>query len=358
MRIFVCIIAAALSLAARPGFAQPDRFWSHVQATCDATAARPAGDLGRRIAQAAIAEFDSFGGHKIDANGRLFRFGTTEAEHKPEGGDGERTDLGRLGWWHVLKYWRALYGFELGQFNDELEVRGYRDAAASKNSAQVAASFGVDLGPLLRATENIADTDQRETLREAVIRAAIIDTPWSAAFISYVIRHAGVAASAFQFANAHRLYIYDAFATSAADVEHQADSHLYRACPLTSTRPRVGDLICAQRDEALANTSAADVRARVRLEVAGGSEARSLRNTHCEVVAHVDRNARKVYTIGGNVLQSVTARKMNLRRDMKFSTAQSGHCGGGGAWTLPSSAAAAATCSLNGHNWFVLLQLR
>ena len=71
------------------------------------------------------------------------------------------------------------------------------------------------------------------------MRAAIIDTSWSAAFISYVIRQAGVAANAFKFANAHRAYIYDAFAASAAELTNEAGDRLYRACPLTTTRPRV-----------------------------------------------------------------------------------------------------------------------
>ena len=55
------------------------------------------------------------------------------------------------------------------------------------------------------------------------------------------------------------------------------------------------------------------VRERIRTELDGSIEARSVRRTHCEVVAHVDKAARKVYTIGGNVSQAVTARKMNLR---------------------------------------------
>src|SRR6202030_1339342 len=49
----------------------------------------PASPLGRRIAQTAIDEFTSFGGHRIDSNGRIFRFGLTEAEHdEDEGGNG------------------------------------------------------------------------------------------------------------------------------------------------------------------------------------------------------------------------------------------------------------------------------
>src|SRR4029077_16305197 len=87
-----------------------------------------------------------------------------------------------------------------------------------------------------------ADPGMREIVREAAMRAAIIDTPWSAAFISYVIRQSGVAPNAFQFANAHRVYIYDAFAVSAAEPKNDASDGIYRACPLT-TRPRVGDLI-------------------------------------------------------------------------------------------------------------------
>ena len=101
-------------------------------------------------------------------------------------------------------------------------------------------------------------------LREAAVRAAIIDTSWSAAFISYVVRQSGVTENAFRFANAHRVYIYDAFAASAAELANKSDERLYRACPVSSTRPRVGDLICQQREPALADASDEAVRERVR----------------------------------------------------------------------------------------------
>jgi hypothetical protein len=72
--------------------------------------------------------------------------------------------------------------------------------------------------------------------------------------------------------------------------------------------------------------------------------------------------ARKMYTIGGNVNQAVTARKLNLRRDLKFSASQGEHCGGAGHWTLPQAAGDKPgdpdKCSLNDKKWFVLLQLR
>ena len=70
MRALVCVIAAVIGLAAQPALAQADRsaaaFWKSVQATCDATAAKPASELGQRIAQIAIDEFTHFDGHQVD----------------------------------------------------------------------------------------------------------------------------------------------------------------------------------------------------------------------------------------------------------------------------------------------------
>jgi hypothetical protein len=62
----------------------------------------------------------------------------------------------------------------------------------------------------------------------------------------------------------------------------------------------------------------------------------------------------------------VTARKLNLRADMKFSAAQ-GRCEAPGHWSLPDSpdkstaqraAVPHGNCSLNDKSWFVLLQVR
>ena len=258
-----------------------------------------------------------------------------------------------------MKYWRALYGEDIG---DKLEARGYRDASTSTDPAHVAELLPMDIGPLLKAAEGVSDPELRETLREAALRAAVIDTPWSAAFISYVIRQSGVAENAFAFSNAHRTYIYDAFATSAAELRKEPVERIYRACPLATTRPRLGDMVCQQREPALADTTDEAVRERIRAELAGSTDARSVRRTHCEVVAHIDTRSRKMYSIGGNVLQSITARKLNLTRGLKFSGLQQSTCGGAAHWTLPQPAAdtsrAPSKCSLNDRKWFVLLQLR
>jgi len=365
MRPLVCVLFAAIGLIMHLPLAQADgsaaTFWKSVQATCDATAAKPAGELGRRIAQTAIDEYARFGGHAIDSNGRLFRFGLTEAEHEQDDGGDRPTTVGHLGWWRVMAYWRALFGNDP---TDKLEVRGYDGASTAMKETQVAPLLRTDAATLLQAADAASDPVVREALREAAMRAAIIDTGWSAAFISYVIRQSGVTGDAFRFANAHRVYIYDAFATSAAELTNSAGDRIYRACPIT-TRPRVGDLVCVQREPALAEASDEAVRERIRTELGGDKAAHSVRRTHCEIVVHVDAPARKIYVIGGNVDQSVTVRKLNLRRDMKFSSAQTGHCGGPGHWTLPPPSAGVpraakhtGACSLNDKKWFVLLQLR
>jgi hypothetical protein len=361
MRIAVCAFVAAVGLAG-PAPAQGEHpFWKTVQATCDATAGEPASPLGQRIAQTAIDEFTSFGGHRIDSNGRIFRFGLTEAEHEEDEGGSAEASIGHLGWWHVMKYWRAV--FDDGPA-DKLEVRGYRDASISTEHSQAAEVLRTSAADLLRLADQVSDPQEREILREAAFRAAIVDTSWSAAFISYVVRQSGVSSNAFHFANAHRAYVYDAFATSTAEVAGKADEHIYRACPL-ATRPRVGDMICAQREPALVEASEEAVRERIRTELDGSPDARSVRRGHCEVVAYVDKGARKIYTIGGNVSQAVATRKLNLRRDGRISAAQRGSCNGGAQWALPQPLAQAAgahasaeKCSLNDKKWFVLLQLR
>src|SRR5262245_17470069 len=184
MRAPVCAIVAAIGLAAQPAFAQAERppatFWKTVQATCDATAAKPPSELGKRIAEVALEEFNRFGGHQVDSNGRLFRFGLTEAEHKEDDGGDPRASLGHLGWWQVMKYWRALFGDN--STTDKLEVRGYADASTQTQESQVAPILRTSAAELLRLAEQVTDPEAREILREAALRAAVIDTSWSAAF--------------------------------------------------------------------------------------------------------------------------------------------------------------------------------
>ena len=122
MRALVCALLAALGLAAHPALAQADRtaatFWKTVQATWPRPRSRRASlaghcpDRDRRV--------HPLRWPSIDADGELFRFGLTEAEHEADDSGGAQASLDHLGWWQVMKYWRSLYGSDTP---DKLEVR-------------------------------------------------------------------------------------------------------------------------------------------------------------------------------------------------------------------------------------------
>jgi hypothetical protein len=379
MRAAISIVALTLAIGAGVSHAQPQQntntFWPSVQKTCDAAAAKAPGNLAKDIAQRALNEHYLVGGHQIDSDGRLFRFGVVEAEQEEDDGGDDKAELRNLGWWQVLKYWRSLYGSTASAANN-LEAWGYRGAstmqAGNKALTEDDETTGVqvDLARLLDIADRVNNDAAKEVLREAAIRASLIDNAWSAAFISYVVRQAGITEKTkFQQSAAHHNYIYDAFATSLAETKSEAGAHLYRACPIFNTKPRVGDLVCYQRMPSLAEASDAEVRERIFNE-ASANKPHSVTKTHCDVVVHIDAKAAKVYVVGGNVQQSVTVKKLRLSGgSLKFSKTQSGmQIGdkiGCADWTLPPPSPnipLAPTfnekCSLNDKKWFVLLQMR
>jgi hypothetical protein len=261
------IVFAGLCIA--PSAAQPSDtkpFWHRVQKVCDRTADTTPNEIATRIAQTALDEHYRFGGHQIDANGRLFRFGLVEAEQEESDGDDDEARLGDLGWWQVLKYWRALHGSN-SRVATRLRVWGYEEASVSRNDDKPEAAGGdraplhdetavadaikIPAADLIKLGRHADDEDTAEVLREAAFRAAIIDNPWSAAFISYVVKIAALgdapnlphvqdfSKTRFQFSSAHRHYIFAAFKTSVADAaisqKAPGDAHFYRACPLSTT---------------------------------------------------------------------------------------------------------------------------
>jgi hypothetical protein len=394
MRTTVVAALLAAGLLSSETAAQPrasTRFWPSIQKICDQTAATKPTALAARIAQTALDEHYRFGGHQIDSNGRLFRFGLVESEQEEEA-SGSEAQLGHLGWWQVLKYWRVLYGSN-PKVAARLRVWGYEEASASRNEDKDGAP-DKDRGPLHdestmadRTTISVADLvrlgaqskdrDTVEVLREAALRAAIVDNPWSAAFVSYAVKTAALgeqanpsevqsfARSKFPFSAAHRDYILAAFKTGIADAAagkaSTKDGHLYRACPIYATEPRIGDMICYHREKELKDASDGLVRDMIMADAQAGRAETSISQNHCDVVVHIDRKAQKVYVVGGNVQQSVTVKKLRLRRNMKFADNKSG-CGD---WTLPPPSAAMPVgpslrdnCSLNEKKWFVLLQMR
>jgi hypothetical protein len=395
MRAAVITVLVAAGLYAEQAAAQPSDsrpHWQSVQKICDQTAALKPTALASKIAQTALDEHYRFGGHQIDSDGRLFRFGLVESEQEDDDGDDGAARLGHLGWWQVLKYWRSLHGTN-PKVAARLKVWGYEEASASRNEdkdgapdrdraplhdeAMVAELTQVFAADLIKLGTQTKDRNTIEVLREAAFRAAIVDNPWSAAFISYVIKTAALDESAsqanvqsfartrFQFSGAHRHYIFAAFKTSIADAAagktSAKDGHLYRACPIYATEPRIGDLVCYHRERMLKDAGDSMVRDLMLTEAQSGKAETSISRNHCDVVVHIDRQANKMYVAGGNVQQSVTIKKLRLRQDLKFAENKQ-RCGD---WTLPPPSASVSVgpslrdnCSLNEKKWFVLLQMR
>jgi hypothetical protein len=395
MRAAVITVLVAAGLYAEQAAAQPSDsrpHWQSVQKICDQTAALKPTALASKIAQTALDEHYRFGGHQIDSDGRLFRFGLVESEQEDDDGDDGAARLGHLGWWQVLKYWRSLHGTN-PKVAARLKVWGYEEASASRNEdkdgapdrdraplhdeAMVAELTQVFAADLIKLGTQTKDRNTIEVLRETAFRAAIVDNPWSAAFISYVIKTAALDESAsqanvqsfartrFQFSGAHRHYIFAAFKTSIADAAagktSAKDGHLYRACPIYATEPRIGDLVCYHRERMLKDAGDSMVRDLMLTEAQSGKAETSISRNHCDVVVHIDRQANKMYVAGGNVQQSVTIKKLRLRQDLKFAENRQ-RCGD---WTLPPPSASVPVgpslrenCSLNEKKWFVLLQMR
>jgi hypothetical protein len=359
----VFIVVGCLWTGAAAGQPAEADFWRSVQQSCTQTAAKPANDAGRLIAQLAIDEFERFGGHQIDSDGRMYRFGVVESEQEEDDKGDRKARLGHLGWWQVLKYWRALRGSNKDAA-DAMRVWAYQEATDETADDTTADLLQANVAKLLEIIEGTtASKAEKELLKESVFRAAISDNAWSAAFISYILKEAKVSASQFRFASGHRFYIYDAFSTSASEVNNKPDSRLYRACPIHATKPRVGDLLCYHREVRLEKFTDDEVRARILSEIDAADDVRSVSKSHCDIVAHVDTAAKSVYVIGGNVFQSVTIKKLPLGEgDLAFSKDYKGNCP---SWTLPPATAGtppapslSTKCSLSDKHWFVLLQMR
>ena len=102
--------------------------------------------------------------------------------------------------------------------------------------------------------------------------------PWSAVFVSYVMRTAG-AGPAFAYSAAHQTYIRAARRNRLS--EHTANP--FWAFRATEVVPQVGDLVCASRSGSGAT-----------YDNIGDSQ---LRATHCDVVTEVQPG--RIRVIGG-----------------------------------------------------------
>ena len=106
--------------------------------------------------------------------------------------------------------------------------------------------------------------------------------PWSAAFISWVMKKAG-AGKDFNYSAGHSYYT-----AAAKENAIKNNNNMFKAYPITKVAPRVGDIVCAARASSGATYE----------NIRGGM------NTHCDIVTSVQPN--KLSVIGGNVDNTVS----------------------------------------------------
>lgn len=121
--------------------------------------------------------------------------------------------------------------------------------------------------------------------------------PWSAVFISFVMKKAG-AGDAFKYDPLHATYV--CAAKKARTAKPTADPSKFWAYHISETKPEAGDLVCKDRI----------VKGRC-----GGTTYETVCNggkAHCDIVIEVDRTKNQIKTIGGNVNQSVDIKTISL----------------------------------------------
>lgn len=114
------------------------------------------------------------------------------------------------------------------------------------------------------------------------------DQPWSAAFISFVVRRAGYAG--FRFAAAHARYIHDSIVR-----RQRNEASPFWGFRITEHKPALGDMVCRWR----AVPRSFDDAAR-----------RDDFKSHCDIVVQLGDGS--VNTIGGNVANSVSTTRYRL----------------------------------------------
>lgn len=356
-----CLVGGLAPAQADPAPNRP-AFWRQVQQRCAAASRQPPSKSGQAIAREALRQHRLWDGHRIDAAGRLHHFGAVEFEGEADRRAGPDVPLKKVAWWRVWRYWASLD--EAGLIDPaELRVTAYAgaigardaDAAAQRRDFSIATVFGrLDAPP---------PGSLDEALKESAVRAMMSDLPWSAVFVSSVVHEAvpSLGRTEFAFSTSHMEYINQALETVKAEIAGASPAALYRACPVETTRPRAGDLLCYQRQPACAGASASDLRnlAAFGDPVQSHPECRAIVSTHCDVVGRVDAPARKVAGIGGNVFQSVSQRRMNLAgRTLALSPNQGEAACRAAHRRDGDEPAGSEPCSLNQRDWFVLLQAR
>jgi len=256
-----------------------------------------ASDPATRIAAAACNEYLLWYRSFIDRDGRLASSTVMESEARLLG-DGQSQ-----AWRRVARYWQ-----ESGLLR---QMGGFPGAGECV----------------------YANSDRHPS---PACRAFIIDNPWSAVFVSWVMGKAGL--PGFRASASHVDYVRNAYL--------RPQTSAYRFLDPAGAKPATGDLLCYVRIPGRAYGHAG-------LLAAISSDGGGL-NMHCEIVVAANPdNDSTAYLIGGNVQQGVTMRLLPLNRNGDF-------------WGLPQRTGGepacspdnAAACNFNRQDWAVLLKLK
>lgn len=251
--------------------------------------------VSTRIAAAACDQHVRWKRPFIGTDGRLASSPVAEGESL--GMDG-----GGAPWRHVAMYWRDAGLLE-------------RTSAAGAGDCMFAGSNGAHAG--------------------LGCRGFVIDKAWSAAFVSWVMRRAGV--PGFRFSSSHYDYV------RAARVDPAGSPYLFlepTGAPLAT-----GDMLCYVRSNRVYGHLG------LAAAIDGGATGLGM---HCDIVVAANPGSDgKVYLVGGNVQHAVTMRVMNINS-------------GGRVWGLPlrtdgdveCSPDTPAACNFNRQDWAALLKLK
>jgi len=314
-------------------------------------------DAKRWVAiRAGLREHGLFDGHVIDRKGQLRHFGLVESETSNSAAPSQARE--QIAWLNVKRYWDTLDRQLSGRFT----VQYTGDAAAPGPSLSPVVSFAAQTdGRLARNTSVPLDLEraleqtqglnpaQRLVLTQSLYRAAINDVPWSASFISDLMTQAGYGLNQFEFSAAHSHYMRKAYAVTRQDDAGPATDpalidYSYRACNARTTAARPGDMLCALRSAPYDQYDFEQIG-----QLLAGDHGARAYPAHCELVTAVDRPARTLSMVGGNVLQSVALRSLKLSRAGSLD-----HC------YFAARAKNATGCGgpFNARRWEVLLQHR
>lgn len=287
--LLACLSPLALALPATAAAAE----------ACDVPPRFGLSPLAISIVQAACNEHRLWYRPFIDRDGRAASLSVTEAERE------HLADNGVIAWQRVAGYWRD---------SGTLAPMGAQPGATSCQAP---------------AGTRYTDSD---------CRAFLIDNPWSAAFVSWVMTRANV--PGFTRSPRHIDYIRAAYQATGP----------YRMADPAQEKPAPGDLLCFLRDRRQTLSHAGLVQAL-------GSGTVTHWKSHCEVVVSANMGGdRTLYLVGGNVMNTVAMRKLDLDRSgrIELPPAKADASDGIDAGCTPGRE---EECSFNRQDWAALLKL-